>query len=175
MSNKVIPAFAQRLANQFDDTVVANIQGYIAKTKQLQYIDETTVVNFLQDMVNGMNEVNSAIAAVSVRLAEAELNYDQAESIAALDLFRVYVTEQKIKGTADERTYFVQRDADVRKYKEEKLYWKSVLEYLKGIARNLDHAHTDARTCNRPNSTQSVSRQILGGMEEPPMYDQDYR
>ena len=51
MSNKVIPAFAQRLANQFDDTVVANIQGYIAKTKQLQYIDETTVVNFLQDMV----------------------------------------------------------------------------------------------------------------------------
>lgn len=174
-NTKVVPAFAQRLANQFDDSVIAKINGYIAKTRQLEKVDETTVVNFLQDMVDGMNEVTAAIAAVSVRLSEAELNFDQAESIAALDLFPLYVAERKIKGTADERNYFVQRDGEVRKYKEEKLYWKSVLEYLKGIARNLDHAHTDARICNRPGQSSNLSKPIMGGSEEPPAYEFDYR
>lgn len=150
MSN--VPSFANRLASQFDDRAVLSIQGYIARSRGADRVDETTVRFFLKDMVDGLNEVNNAIAAVSVKLAEADLNFDQAEAIAALDLFPAFVAERKIKGTADERNYFVQRHENVLKYKEEKLYWKSVLEYLKGVGRNLDATHTDVRTCNKPSN-----------------------
>jgi hypothetical protein len=156
-----ISGFASRLAQQFDDSAVASIQGYIARSRQADKIDETTVKYFLQDLVNGLNEVNNAIAAVSVKLAESDLNFDQAEAVAALELFPVFVAERKIKGTADERNYFVQSDKNVLKYKEEKLYWKSVLEYLKGVGRNLDATHTDARTCNKISNI--PQGKILGG------------
>jgi len=159
--NSVTPKFAADLANQFDDRAVTSIQGYIARSRDADTIDETTVRFFLKDLVDGLNEVNNAIAAVSVRLAEAELNFDQAEAIAALELFPAFVAERKIKGTADERGYFVQRDKDVLKYKEAKLYWKSVLEYLKGVGKNLDHSHTDARICNKPSGIPQAK--ITGG------------
>ena len=159
--NNNIPSFATRLASQFDDRAVTSIQGYIARSRDADKLDENTVRFFLQDMMNGLNEVNNAIAAVSVRLSEADLNFDQAEAVAALELFPAFVAERKIKGTADERNYFVQSNKNVLKFKEEKLYWKSVLEYLKGVGRNLDATHTDARTCNKPSGM--TQGKVLGG------------
>jgi 3-deoxy-D-arabino-heptulosonate 7-phosphate (DAHP) synthase class II len=167
MSNSTnVPVFAARLAAQFNDSAVARIQEYVARSRGADRLDDTTVRYFLQDMVNGLNEVNEAIASVSVKLAEADLNFDQAESTAALELFPEYIESRKIKGTADERKFFVQRDKDVLKYKEEKLYWKAVLEYLKGVGRNLEATHTDARTCNKPSNIPIPP--ILGGSLSSP-------